>query len=58
VAEFGLLLRDSVSDAERWTSLSRRVNAISANDASPDANDFASLVLMAVSLEAERRTRN
>jgi len=58
VAEFGLMLRDGVSDAERWTSLSRRVDAITGNDVSPDANDFASLVSMAMSIEAGRRTRD
>jgi hypothetical protein len=45
VAEFGLLLRDSVADAERWAALSRRLAAAPVGESL--ASDKAALVELA-----------
>ena len=58
VAEFGLLLRDNVGDAERWSALSRRIAAapVSASLTS-DRADFVELVDTAKGLARLQRRR-
>jgi len=58
VAEFGLLLRDSVGDAERWTALSRRLAAAPVSESlASDKAAFVELVDTATGLARLQRRR-
>ena len=58
VAEFGLLLRDNVGDAERWSALSRRIAAAPVSESlASDRADFVELVDTAKGLARLQRRR-
>ena len=58
VAEFGLLLRDSVGDTDRWSSLSRRIAAAPVSESlASDKAAFVELVDTAKGLARLQRRR-